>query len=336
VGKTPIGVCRFDCRHCGRLILVRSTSVFPRRTLMKRGIVLGLLLSLGAISIAAASFQNPPAGRGGGPPANQPLDIQKVKDNLYMIVGNGGNTAAFITDAGVVVVDTKNPGNGPAILEKIKSVSPKPVTMIINTHTHGDHVGSNEAFSATIDIVAQENTKANMQKMDNFKGDKAQFLPKKTFKDKMTLGKGKDEIDLFYFGRAHTDGDAWVVFPAIRAMHSGDAFAAKNTPIIDTNNGGSAVEYGKTLSKAASSIKNVDVIITGHSNTTMTPADLKEYADFNNDFITWVQGEIKANKSVDQAAMEYKIPEKYKGYTISTFFGGIKGNIQTAYNELKK
>ena len=78
------------------------------------------------------------------------------------------------------------------------------------------------------------------------------------------------------------------------------------------------------------------MIITGHSNTTMTPADLKEYADFNNDFTTWVQGEIRAGKTVDEASMEYKIPDKYKGYTINTFFGGIKGNIQTAYNELKK
>ncbi len=292
---------------------------------MKRSIVLGLVLGLGGISIAARQPQQ----------GNQPLDIQKVKDNLYMIVGNGGNTAAFITDAGVVVVDTKNPGNGQAILDKIKSVTPKPVNMIINTHTHGDHVGSNEAFSPTVDIVAHENTKTNMEKMNEFKGDKAKFLPKKTFKDKMTLGKGKDEIHLYYFGRAHTNGDSWVVFPAIRAMHSGDAFAAKNTPIIDPNNGGSAVDYGKTLAKAAETIKNVDVIIPGHS-TTMTLADLKEYADFNNEFITWVQSEIRANKTVDEAAMDYKIPAKYKGYTISTFFGGIKGNIQIAYSELKK
>ncbi|PYS28830.1 MAG: hypothetical protein DMG11_11095 [Acidobacteria bacterium] len=118
-------------------------------------------------------------------------------------------------------------------------------------------------------------------------------------------------------------------------MHAGDAFAGKNTPIIDANNGGSAVSYGKTMQKASDTIKNVDTILTGHSML-MTPADLKEYAAFNNDFITWIRDEIKAGKSVDAAAAEYKIPDKYKGYQISTFLGGIKNNVQVAYNELGK
>jgi cyclase len=296
---------------------------------MKRVIVLCLLLTAGTLSLLAARFQNPPE--------NPPLEVQKVKDRLYMITGGCqcGNTAVFLTDNGVVVVDTKNPNTGKGILEKIKTVTDKPVTMIINTHTHQDHTGSNEDFSPTIDIVTHENTKTNMTKMPNFQGDKAKFLPKKTYKDKLVLGKGKDEIDLYYFGRAHTNGDSFVVFPAVGAMHSGDAFAGKTTPLIDMNNGGSAVEYGKTLAKAATAIKNVDTIITGHSPL-MKPADLKEYADFNNEFITWVQSEIKAGKSVDQASAEYKIPAKYNGYTVLTLFGGIKGNIQIAYDELNR
>jgi cyclase len=296
---------------------------------MKRVIVLCLLLTAGTLSLLAARFQNPPE--------NPPLEVQKVKDRLYMITGGCqcGNTAVFLTDNGVVVVDTKNPNTGKGILEKIKTVTDKPVTMIINTHTHQDHTGSNEDFSPTIDIVTHENTKTNMTKMPNFQGDKAKFLPKKTYKDKLVLGKGKDEIDLYYFGRAHTNGDSFVVFPAVGAMHSGDAFAGKTTPLIDMNNGGSAVEYGKTLAKAATAIKNVDTIITGHSPL-MKPADLKEYADFNNEFITWVQSEIKAGKSVDQASAEYKIPAKYNGYTVLTLFGGIKGNIQIAYDELSR
>ena len=297
---------------------------------MKRGMVLGVLLAVGGLSLAAAGFQAPARG----PQGPNVAEIEKVNDRLYMITGGGGNTAAFLTDNGVVLVDTKLAGWGQAIMDKVKSVTNKPITTIINTHTHGDHNGSNEFFGTTVEYVAHENTKANMQKMDAFKGDKSAFIPKKTFKDKLTLGKGNDEIDLYYFGRAHTNGDAFVVFRALRVMHSGDAFAGKTTPIIVGNYGGSAVAYGNTLAKAAS-INNVDTIITGHSPM-MKPADLREYATFNADFVTWVRGEIKAGKTVEQAAADYKLPERYKGYAISTFLGGIKNNIQVAYNELKK
>src|SRR5215510_15746504 len=143
---------------------------------MKRLVVLSGLLLAGAISLMAAKAQQ----------QNQPaaLDIQKVKDNLYVITGGGGNTAAFITEKGVVVVDTKLPNNGPGILEKIKSVTPKPVIMVINTHTHGDHVGSNQAFTGAVEFVAHENCKASMEKMDAFKTEEGKkFLPAKTYKD---------------------------------------------------------------------------------------------------------------------------------------------------------
>ena len=79
-----------------------------------------------------------------------------------MITGGGGNTAAFVTDAGVVIVDTKLANWGQAILDKVKTVSDKPISLIINTHTHPDHTGSNEFFGPTVDVVAQENTKVNM------------------------------------------------------------------------------------------------------------------------------------------------------------------------------
>jgi cyclase len=295
---------------------------------MKRALVLGTLLVIGGLSMVAVGLQ--------GQRGPNVAGIEKVKDNLYMITGGGGNTAAFITDAGVVVVDTKLAGWGQAILDKIKTVSNKPVTTIINTHSHGDHNGSNEAFPATVDFVSHEGTKANMEKMNEFKGDKAKFLPKRTFKDKLTIGTGKDRVDLFYFGRGHTGGDAWVLFPAVQVLHAGDMFAGKTAPLIDAMSGGSAVEYGKTLQKAYDGIKGYDTIITGHSPL-MKPADLKEYADFNNDFINWVQAEIKAGKTVDQAAAEWKPGARWSTYPPpADFFGGIKGNISIAYTELKK
>ena len=130
----------------------------------------------------------------------------------------------------------------------------------------------------------------------------------------MTIGNGADQIDLYYFGRGHTNGDAWVVFPALRAVHAGDIFSGKNLPLLDANNGGSGVEIGDTLAKAAKNLKNIDTIITGHS-TTMTMADLREYAQFNKDFCSDVQAAKKAGKSVDEVAASWKIPAKYTGYT---------------------
>jgi len=321
---------------------------------MKRAMVLGVLLAAGALSAVVTGYQGPPAGagqgrggaggggaRGGGGGAPAALATIKVRDNLYMIANGGGNTGVFIMANGVALVDTKNPNNGQGILDQVRAVTNKPITMVINTHTHADHTGSNEFFSDNVVFVAHENTKLNMTKMTNFAGDKAKFLPSRTYKDTMTIGQGADQIVLYYFGPAHTSGDSFVVFPALRAMHAGDAFASKGVPLIDTMNGGSAVEYGKTLAKAAATIKNVDTIINGHITGGPTPfSDLQTYADFNNDFIAWVQEEIKAGKTAEQAGMEFKVPEKYAalGYTGGNagLFGGAPGNIRTAYTELGK
>src|SRR5512140_1735160 len=241
---------------------------------MKRATLLGALIAAGALSVVAA--QQPPQGP-------KVIEVEKVRDNLYMLKGGGGNTAVYVGGNGVVVVDAKNPGWGQPILDKIKELTNKPVTTLINTHTHGDHVSGNVEFPATVDIVVQENTKTNMEKMDIFKQHNGRGLPKKTFTDKMTLGSGNDRIDLYYFGRGHTNGDAWVVFPQLHAMHSGDIFSGKNIPGLDAVNGGSGLAIADSLTKAADTVKNIDTIITGHS-ATMTVADLREYAQFNRDF----------------------------------------------------
>src|SRR5437763_6562525 len=210
---------------------------------MKRTIVLCALLALSALAIVVAAQQ------GGGGQQARVVEAEKLKDNLFMLKGGGGNTAVFVTANGVVVVDTKNPGWGKPILDKIKTITEKPVTMLINTHTHGDHVSGNVEFPATVDIVVQENTKANMEKMDIFKQNNGRGLAKRTFKDKMTLGKGADQIDLYYFGPGHTNGDAIVVFPALRTAHMGDLFASKGLPLVDGDNGGSVLHYPETLHK---------------------------------------------------------------------------------------
>src|SRR6188474_3245789 len=132
---------------------------------MTRTTAVGTIVTVGLLTAAVAGQQAPRAVL---------PDAQKVKDNFYIVTASspvdrtqftGGNIGIFITDGGVVLVDTKLAGYGPDILAKIRAVTPKPVTTIINTHAHGDHTGSNEAFPATVDFVAHENTKTNMAKM---------------------------------------------------------------------------------------------------------------------------------------------------------------------------
>ena len=295
---------------------------------MRRVLVLGMVIVIGGLATLAAQ-----------PAADAPkvIEVEKVKDNLFVLRGGGGNTAVFVTANGVTVVDAKNPGWGAPILAKIKELTPKPVTMLINTHTHGDHVSGNVEFPASVEVVAQVNTKANMEKMPIFKEHNNVGMAKRTFTDKLTIGKGADQIDLYYFGPGHTNGDAFVVFPAHRIMHSGDIFAGKAVPLIDSNNGGSMLRISETLMKAHDGIKNVDTIINGHTPAQTTWADLKEFSDFNKELADWMRAGLKAGKAPEALAAEWKLPEKYKGYSanVSALMGGLVGRIQTLQKEIQ-
>jgi len=309
---------------------------------MKRGLVLSVLIGIAALSMIVAAQQ------GGGQQAPKVVEVEKLKENLFVLRGNGGggNTAVFVTTNGVVVVDAKNPGWGQPILNKIKELTNKPVTTLINTHTHGDHVSGNVEFPATVDIIVQENTKANMMKMipnstatdqtvpaqTIFQQNGGRGLPKRTFKDKMKLFNGADEVDLYYFGRGHTNGDAWVVFPRLRIVHAGDIFSGKNLPLLDANNGGSAALIADSLEKGLNALqKSVDTIITGHS-TQMTMADLKEYIAFNREFFSDVRTAKNGGKSADDIAGSWKMPAKYTGYA-AVDANRLKNNVKLAYSE---
>ena len=308
---------------------------------MKRVVLLMALVAVGSVSVAVSAWQQAPA-----PPKPMLVEVEKLKDNLFVLKGGGGNTAVFVTATGVVVVDTKNPGWGKPILDKIRELTDKPVTTIINTHTHGDHVSGNVEFPATVDVITHENAKVSMAKMlapsgfppstatqTIFEANGGRGLPKRTFTDKMTIGSGNDQVDLLYFGRGHTGGDAWVVFPMLRVMHAGDIFSGKNVPILDAINGGSGVDMPDTLSKAADFAKNIDTIITGHS-TQMTVADLREYSAFNRDFLTAVQEAKKAGTSADDLAAKWTVPAKYVGYAAPQA-ARLKSNIEVVMAELK-
>lgn len=303
---------------------------------MTRTFTLGLIVALGGLSIAVSAYQAPPAAPSAA--ALAATKIEKVKDNLYMITGSspapretfsGGNVGVFVTDKGVVVVDTKLAGWGPAILERIRTVTDKPVVTIINTHTHGDHTGSNEFFGASVESVVHENTKANMARMDAFKGDKAQFLPKRTYKDMLTLGSGKDQIDLYHFGPGHTNGDTFIVYTALRTLHAGDMFPWRDAPFIDRSNGGSGREWPVTLKKLLDTVKNVDSIIGGHQPVSPWK-DLAQFQQFTADLYAHAAAAHEAGRTVEQAVADKAWMGKYPGYQSTR----LQAAVQAIYDEL--
>ena len=215
---------------------------------MNRVSALSALIVAGTVSIALNAQQPAPQ------PSADNLTVEKVKDNLWVIRTaegggeSGGNTAVFATARGLTLVDTKNPGWGQPLIDKIKTFSDKPITTVINTHTHYDHVSGNIAMPAAVEIVAHANTAKMMPTTTTvlgagdvpnvFKENPGKGLPQRTFTDKLTIGSGADQINLYYFGPAHTGGDAFVEFVAHRIMHVGDVFPRKGLPNMDKSTGG--------------------------------------------------------------------------------------------------
>ncbi|TDI26822.1 MAG: MBL fold metallo-hydrolase [Acidobacteria bacterium] len=273
------------------------------------------------------------------------IEVHRITDTLYMLgsgMETGGNIAVLIAESGVVLVDTKLEGYGPDILDHLRRLTDKPVTMIINTHVHYDHSGANTEFPDTVQFVAHENIRRHWARTDcqpiptncdDFQGENRKYLPKTTFSDRLSLFAGTpDQIDLYYFGRGHTDGDTFVVFKEARAMHVGDMFLGKTLPFIDAENGngGSAIEFGRTLTKVIDSVPNVDTIINGHWNTLLTWDDLVDYRGFYTDLYTQTRRSLDAGLSAEEAVAAYEKPARYSEYSANK--GGAGFTVDAIVN----
>jgi glyoxylase-like metal-dependent hydrolase (beta-lactamase superfamily II) len=292
-------------------------------------------LVLTGIAIGGCTLGVLAQGPAPSPEAVEAMKVEKVADRLYVITGAdpsgafaGGNTAVFIAAEGVTLVDTKLAGFGPALLERVRSLTDKPVTRLINTHAHADHTGGNVFFAATAETIVSDRTDAALLNARN-------KAPRRTYKDRLTVGSGPDRIDLYYFGRGHTDGDTFVVFTALRTMHAGDMFAWKSLPYIDANIGGSVLEHPKTLAAAARTVPNVTTVIPGH-HPVVAWSDFVEYAQFSADFVAFAERSMQAGKTVDQASAEYRVPDRFAGYTASAADNlPVSTNMTLAYDELR-
>ena len=291
---------------------------------MKRRLL--LLAVLVASVVTGLTAQGPPPGGGRGPAAGQTVEkIRELKPNLYLITGGGANTLVRVTPEGLIVVDTKNPGdvNYTRVMEEIASVSKQPVRIVINTQHHPDHVGNNQKFiDAGAQVVALEALKTHMASDPRTKAIPG--LPTQTFAKDHVVRLGGAEVRLFFFGPGHSGGDTMVYFPDARVAMVSDHMTDA-TPIVDFANGGSAVQWTKSLDGVLA--LDFELAIPGRGEP-KTRADVQAFRTRFATVISRARDAIKAGATRDTLAMQVKTDDLMWTFQ-PAFWGGL-------YDELSK
>jgi cyclase len=253
------------------------------RTLIARACA-GLLLLMGCW-IAYTQNQKAPAK----------LTLNKVKEDLYEIEGDGGNVAAYVTSEGVILIDDKFEQDHEQIVDNVKSVTSQPIKYVINTHHHSDHSGGNVKFVGAAEIISTANARANIVEHKQSNASPNMVPASVVFTKECSVFLGGKEVRANYYGRGHTNGDALIYFPALRVLHTGDLMAG-NTPLIDYPGGGSVVEWTKTLDEALK--LDVDTVIPGHGKVT-DKAGLLTYRNNVEKLRNRATGLIRGGKSAE-------------------------------------
>jgi glyoxylase-like metal-dependent hydrolase (beta-lactamase superfamily II) len=287
--------------------------------------ILGVMCAIACAASAAAVAQAPQGGRGGRGAAGQTVEkIRLLKPGLYMITGGGANTLVRVADGGLIVVDTKNPGdeNYNRVMEEIRSVSNLPVKYVLNTHHHPDHVGNNQKFiDSGAEVVALEALKTRMASDPRTKDIPG--LPTKTFAKDYSLKFGGVQVDAHSYGRGHTGDDTMVYFPDLKVVMVSDQITDAN-PIVDFANGGSAVEWTKILDGVLS--LDFETAIPGRGEP-KTRADIEAFRMRFATVISRASEAIKAGATRDQLAAQVKTDDL--GWQFNPQFYG------QLYDELK-
>jgi len=264
-------------------------------------------------------------GRGGGAPDNV-MPARQLKPGLFLVTGAGANTMIRVTTEGLIVVDTKNPGedqyNG--LLAQIKAISPLPVKYVINTQHHPDHVGNNQKFiDAGAQVLALEALKTFMG--SDPRTTQIPGRPTQTFAKDYVLKLGGAEVQAHFYGRGHTGDDTMVYFPDAKVVMVSDEMTDTN-PVIDWANGGSWVEWSKVLEGVLK--LDFETAIQGRGEP-KTHADVQAFKDKVDLVIKRAGDAIKAGATKDNLAMQVKTDDLAPWNLNAQFFGNL-------YDELKK
>jgi len=285
-----------------------------KHSAIARVALLGVMAAAMCVAYVHAQFGNAPSR----------LNTVKITDDLYVIHNAfvPGNTTALITSEGVVLVDDKFEIDFPSIVAEVKKLTPLPIKYVINTHHHGDHSGSNAKMQAmNVQVVASEQARENM--VDG----KMPGLPTMVFDRHAHIYLGGKNVELYHFGRAHTNGDVVVLFPAQRTLAAGDIFTyGDDVPeLIDYSGGGSAKEWTSTLDSALQ--LDFNNVVPGHGNVT-TKAEMRKFRDSTLRLRNRIHEMIVAKKTRDDITAMLKSEFHWADLHLSRGLDGALAELQ--------
>jgi glyoxylase-like metal-dependent hydrolase (beta-lactamase superfamily II) len=276
------------------------------------------------------------------PAAAQDRDFSKVEikatrvaGNVYMLEGSGGNIGVSVGKDGILIVDDQFAPLAEKIRAALKSLNDGKLAFVLNTHWHGDHTGSNEAFGREATIIAQENVRKRLSTDQVVFGEKTpasppQALPVITFDHSVSVHFNGEEIKAIHFPHGHTDGDSIIFFTGSNVVHMGDDFFVGRFPFVDLASGGSVQGLIQNVETVLGQIPDDVKIIPGHGALS-TKADLKTFLGMLKETTGIVQQRIAAGKDL-KAIQAEGLPDKWKDWGS----GFIKTDLwlQTIYDSL--
>lgn len=295
--------------------------------MLRRNFIRSSALSIGALSLSQQKILTSLF--------EDPWKITMLKNDIGIFTEKGGTIAFMLAKDGIVTVDAQFPEQAQHYIDEMKKKGGYPFKLLINTHHHGDHSSGNIAFKGMVErVLAHENSLKNQKRVAEMnKSEDKQLYPADTFGSEWHEKDSKEKISLYYYGAAHTNGDAIIHFGHNNIVHMGDLVFNRIHPYVDRSAGANVKSWMDVLDKTLRKFDKKTTYVFGHAaqgyEVTGTRNDVKAFRDYLEQVYNFVEAQVKKGISQEDLIKIKALPfdTEWKG-------DGLDRPFKAIYEEL--